>query len=602
MRFRYIISEIPFLLHPLRHTVDFAGHRAGIVLERMTIVALVFSILTPLWIIIDVAVFPPEQYLRFAVLRGISTAMFLLVALGAVHGRHYVSAFFLLLLMFSVPLVFYLLAVPSLETMPGDRMGRVVAYAYFFLPFVVVAGVAVFPLTLVEIAAITGPVFVVSFYVYFGLETFSLVRFLQDMWLMALVAAVSVFSSLLQLLYARDSLSERQRLQLYESVFQHAMHAIALTDADTRFIHVNPAFERVTGYRRGEVLGERPSLLSSGVHAKEFYQDMWRAIGERGFWAGEIWNQRKNGDIYPEHLEINAIRDDSGAVTNYVAFFTDTTKLKDLDSQVAAYAEELRQANAELREALEQAQAASRAKSEFLANMSHELRTPLNAIIGFSEVMRDGMLGPLPQVYQGYANDIHESGQLLLTLISDVLDLAKVEAGTLSLNVESVDLGEILAFAMASVEGRADKEHVFLSVETPETPVTVRADPVRLKQVFLNLLSNGVKFTPAGGRVTASVAPLDDGAEVRVSDTGTGLTEAEAEQALSPFGQVAGVDTRAHEGAGLGLPLARRLVRMHGGTLTLDSVKGEGTTAIVRLPQNPDAAEEGENTLGMHAG
>ncbi|MBI3515538.1 MAG: two-component sensor histidine kinase [Proteobacteria bacterium] len=250
--------------------------------------------------------------------------------------------------------------------------------------------------------------------------------------------------------------------------------------------------------------------------------------------------------------------------------------------QVAAHAH----VEAELRRAKEEAESANIAKSEFLANVSHELRTPLNAVIGFSEVMRDALMGPIDNRYREYAQDIHESGQHLLRLIGDVLDLSKIGAGRLELHDEPVDLAQLVQACHRLLAERARDSKVALEVDIARDLPVLMADPVRLKQIVLNLMSNAVKFTPEGGRVTARAAPdADGGATITIADTGIGMTAQEIVVALEPFRQVDNAMTRRYEGSGLGLPLAKQLTELHGGKLELTSEPGVGTTTRVRLPQ-----------------
>jgi PAS domain S-box-containing protein len=241
----------------------------------------------------------------------------------------------------------------------------------------------------------------------------------------------------------------------------------------------------------------------------------------------------------------------------------------------------------ELRAAKEAAEAANRTRSQFLANMSHELRTPLNAILGFSESLQLGIAGPLDPRQKEYAALIHQSGDHLHTIINDILDLAKVDAGKLDLHiVRGIDPGQIVASCVSLMRDRAETGQLRLTVEEgPDLPRLI-ADPTRLKQVLLNLLSNAIKFTQPGGSVIVSVAQTEDsGVAFAVRDTGPGMTPEQMVVALEPFGQVeADHHSRRYEGTGLGLPLAARLAELHGGRLNLESVKGVGTAVTVTLP------------------
>jgi two-component system cell cycle sensor histidine kinase PleC len=235
--------------------------------------------------------------------------------------------------------------------------------------------------------------------------------------------------------------------------------------------------------------------------------------------------------------------------------------------------------------AMTRAEAANQAKSEFLANMSHELRTPLNAINGFSEIMAGEMFGPLgDRRYKGYAADIHQSGQHLLSLINDILDMAKIEAGKLTLHYETVSLNALCNDAIRLMRGKAMESGLTLGLVAPEA-LQVEADHRGLKQVLLNLISNAVKFTPEGGAVTVTVAPHDaDHVRVSVTDTGIGIAAADLERLAQPFEQVEGQHSKTTQGTGLGLALTKSLIELHRGRMTIESEPGHGTTVWFDLP------------------
>jgi signal transduction histidine kinase len=241
-------------------------------------------------------------------------------------------------------------------------------------------------------------------------------------------------------------------------------------------------------------------------------------------------------------------------------------------------------AETELVNAKEMAEYASRAKSEFLANMSHELRTPLNAILGFSEIIKSRQFGPSSERYPDYAGHIFSSGQHLLALINDILNLSKLEAGQFVLQEEEVDLAATAEACMTLVETQARGAKIRLSMSLDYGARFIRADERRLRQILINLLSNAVKFTSEGGHVRLSSAQKNGGLAIAVSDTGIGMAPDDIPTALTPFGQVDSKVRRKQEGTGLGLPLARQLVELHGGTFVIESKINVGTTVTFVLP------------------
>src|SRR5215467_3185050 len=295
----------------------------------------------------------------------------------------------------------------------------------------------------------------------------------------------------------------------------------------------------------------------------------------------------------------------------YVSVGTDITnikrheeKLMDSEKRLMATVADLRHSQQKLERQAEEvadlaekyaeektrAEEANQAKSKFLANMSHELRTPLNAIIGFSEIMESGMFGPLgSDKYREYCRDIHQSGQYLLEVINDILDMSKIEAGRIRLDAEQIELEPFLNDAMRVVSGRANDKRLKLTARIG-AGIRLTADHRLLKQIILNLLSNAVKFTPEGGRVTIRSRATSGWVSVSIADTGIGIPEDALARLGRPFEQVESQLTKSHQGSGLGLAIAKSLTELHHGTMRIRSTLGRGTMVMLRLPTNGQAA------------
>jgi PAS domain S-box-containing protein len=343
----------------------------------------------------------------------------------------------------------------------------------------------------------------------------------------------------------------------------------------TNELYIAPRLRNVLGYREGELGGDIDAWRLR-VHPAD-RTELQEALDAHLLGRTEEidiehrMSHRKGGTRW-FRFRARASRGASGEAVRVAGTCTDVTAQKRIEL--------------ELRAATEAAQLANRAKTDFLAHLSHELRTPLNAIIGFSEAIKDGYLGPVTvEKSREYASDVHTASIHLLDLINDVLDLSKVEAGEVRLNDETIILGEAIHSAIRLVEGRAATGRLQLNVEIPDQIARLRADPRLVRQVLLNLLTNAVKFTDAGGTITTRARQRDDGGiTMEVADTGVGIADEDIEGALTPFTQVGEGVADREEGTGLGLPLAKSLVELHGGTLELHSAMGTGTVVMINFP------------------
>jgi signal transduction histidine kinase len=255
-----------------------------------------------------------------------------------------------------------------------------------------------------------------------------------------------------------------------------------------------------------------------------------------------------------------------------------------LEKKVEERTRDLNVALAQLEEKGRELETVSRHKSEFLANMSHELRTPLNAIIGFSEVLQEQMSGELNEAQMGYVGDVLEAGQHLLSLINDILDLSKIEAGRMELDLGNVSVPQALNSGLTMHGERAERNGITLTLAVGPEVGSIRADERKVRQVIFNLLSNAVKFTPPGGHVDVSACVADGMVEVSVADTGPGIAREDHEQIFEEFQQARGFSHGSREGTGLGLTLSRQFIELHGGRLWVESEQGAGSTFRFTLP------------------
>jgi PAS domain S-box-containing protein len=353
-------------------------------------------------------------------------------------------------------------------------------------------------------------------------------------------------------------------------IFAAVPAPLFIKDGLFRFVYANDAFCALMGRPRERLIGRTDFDLFPADQAGA-YRERDSKVLATGI-ANESEETLTNADQTQMWISTRKSRylAPSGALY-IVGIITDGTRRK--------------QSEIDLKAAKLAAEQASRAKSFFLANMSHELRTPLNAIIGFSEVITRELFGKIQPKYQSYAKDIFESGTHLLELINDILDLSKIDAGKFELDEQSCDLTEAIRQALVFVRAPMQEAGIMLWENSAEGLPALQADARSLKQIITNLVSNAMKFTPRGGRIVVE-ASLDAGnaLAVTVSDTGIGMDPKSIPIALTPFQQLDSAWDRRYQGTGLGLPLTKGLLSLHGGTLQIQSELGRGTTVIARFP------------------
>ncbi|MDK9695670.1 MAG: ATP-binding protein, partial [Siculibacillus sp.] len=365
----------------------------------------------------------------------------------------------------------------------------------------------------------------------------------------------------------------RERVGELEAIIDTATDGVLLLDAEGTILSANHAAEALFGTDRVDMIG-RPLADRLAPESRRSAMDYLDGLARNGVASvlndgREVIGVVERGGLIPLFMTIGRIS--AAPARKYCAVLRDITHWKKSEEDLTA--------------ARRRAEEASVHKSDFLAKISHEIRTPLNAIIGFSEVMIDERFGPIgSERYKDYLRDIHSSGSHIMSLINDLLDLSKVEAGKMDLRFEAVALGDIMAECVAMMQPQANRERIIIRSSLPAGVPAVVADPRSVRQVMLNLLSNAIKFTPSGGQVIVS-STLEDSGEVvmRVRDTGYGMTEKELQTAMEPFRQLHTTRSRGG-GTGLGLPLTKALVEANRAVLRIDSTVGQGTLVTVTFP------------------
>ena len=388
-------------------------------------------------------------------------------------------------------------------------------------------------------------------------------------WAMGLAVTAALAQGLLLAAFARSGKRAAEAVAegtaMYRFLADNAMDLITRHSSDGRIRFASPAALILLGRSPEAIIGQAPAAL---VHPEDL-PALNAALMESSYFGragiAEVRLRHADGSLVWAEIRCRPVSEGG----DIVAVTRDITIAKAQERALV--------------EARDAALGASRAKSRFLANMSHELRTPLNAIIGFSEMMAQEMFGEIGPRYQEYSRLVHESGTHLLDLINSVLDMSKIEAGKFELCEELFNLTDTAESAVRFLKVQAERANVALVLDVAPNAALVHADRRAIKQILVNLLSNGVKYTPPGGEVRLT-ARYNSGVEITVSDNGTGISAEDLERLGKPFEQVESAETRGKEGTGLGLALVKALAAKHGGEAIITSALGEGTAVTVRLP------------------
>ena len=390
---------------------------------------------------------------------------------------------------------------------------------------------------------------------------------------LVILLCLSVAVALLERLAQKSRLRVTAGEASYRAFFDHAVEGIFRTTPQGHYLAVNQALCDIYGYPSPEALMSRLTDIGQQLYVqprrREEFRDLMQAHDLVTNFVSEIHHSSGRRIWISENAR--AVRDWSGALVCYEGTVEDVT--------------EKFEAERNLRIALRQAEIANKMKAAFLAAMSHELKTPLNAVLGFSEIIRDQLLGPAgTPAYVDYAADIHKSGARLLAIINDVLDVSRLEGGLLTINARQENLLDIVEQAVQLARAVTQDEREIVT-DFPEAMPALFVDPRRLAQALGNLLANALKFTPEPGQIRLVVKlQKDGGVTLAVADTGIGMAAETIAEALEPFRQLDGSLARKFEGAGLGLSLSKALVELHCGGLTIESRVGVGTTVTVALP------------------
>jgi PAS domain S-box-containing protein len=371
----------------------------------------------------------------------------------------------------------------------------------------------------------------------------------------------------------KRKLAEEELRKLSNAVEQTA-DSVVITDTDGFIEYVNPAFEKISGYKREEVIGQTPRILKSGKHKSTFYKKLWDTIQNGNTFRGRIINKRKNSELYWSEQTITPMKDKNGNITKYVSV------LKDVTDSIEKQRQEL-----QLKISQEQAKKLKemdQMKSRFFANISHEFRTPLTLILGPIEKL----ISKFPNAdIQKQAGLVKRNANHLLELINQLLDISKLEAGKLKLEASRDNIVSFVKGITTSFESMAENKDIRLRVKSVAEQIEIYFDRYKMTKIFTNLLSNALKFTPGGGDITVTINKTSiNSIELKVKDTGIGIPAGELPKLFDRFYQVNISDTKLNKGTGIGLAITKELVDLHHGTITVNSKLGEWTEFKIKLP------------------
>ncbi|MFT6348513.1 MAG: PAS domain S-box-containing protein [Psychromonas sp.] len=387
--------------------------------------------------------------------------------------------------------------------------------------------------------------------------------------------------------FIRDISSRLQaesELRLAAQTFESS-EAIIICDASGTIMRTNHAFLRITGYDNDDVIGKSWRILFSGQHPAEYYRAIWIGLTEHGKWSGEIYNKRKNGEIYPEYLNISSVKDDQSEISHYVAHFFDISEQKENEQK--------------LQQARKEAELSNESKSRFLASMSHEIRTPMNAVLGILGLLKDTQLTERQRELVQTGRD---SGELLLIIINDILDFTKMDIDKLTLENSPFDLHQLLDSCHALLKDMANKKSLTLNLfKAKALPQFVMGDSARIQQILINLINNAIKFSQHGQiRIRAGVDFIDQHnvmIRCQVKDSGIGIAKEYMDTLFDEFTMVDQSHSRKYEGTGLGLAICKRLVGLMQGSIAVNSKLGKGSTFTFTLKLKTAKEDDGTAVL-----